>query len=216
MKSLLVIFFFSVFGSHLIHAQANLSDINRFKAKLYLGASMPIDDFAAVSGKEAGYSKTGFCFMLEGTKPISPIIDWSGSVALSVNGMDVEEMENQMPPLDITAGNYVTTWIMTGLLFGPEAVNDTRIYLSGHLGILFSSFPDITIEYEGSSATQTTSMGTAIAFGFGAGIQLQKINFGVRYFSATPSYTMKADGYHGSESASLPASVVLLMIGITF
>ena len=208
------IFLFSVFiFPQGIFAQKNITPM-RFK--LYAGASLPEGDFSSIHGEKAGYANAGFCGLIEGSKLIGESVTWVSSVSLSSNKLDDGEMERQLNGISVSAGNYITTWLMTGFGFETPASPTVKFYGHGQIGLLLSSFPDITLSYMGQSVTQTTSLGTSFAYGFGGGILINNVNLGLRYYTGEPEYVETA-GNNGATStfkAKLPATVLQLLIGI--
>lgn len=198
--------------SNNILAQENISP---FHFSLYGGAALPQGDFSSTNGDKAGYAKTGFCAMIEGSKNIAESINWVSSVSLASNSLDESEMESKLSGISVSSGNYITTWFMTGIGFETVASPSVKIYGIGQIGLLLSSFPDITLSSGGTSITQTTEMGTAFAYGFGVGVIINKINVGIRYYSGEPEYTETASyaGVTNTFKAKLPATVLQLLIG---
>lgn len=147
---------------------------------------------------------------------MSKSVNLLGSISLTFNSLDEKSMKDQLSGIDVTTDNYITTWVMTGMCFKTVASSTTQVYGLAQLGILISSFPDVTLSYGGNSITQTTSMATAFAYGFGAGIIINKFNLGIRYYSGEPEYEQSAS-YAGSSSSAkvrLPATVLQLLVGI--
>jgi hypothetical protein len=216
MKNLTYYFSFVLFlvftFSNSIFAQENISPM-RFS--LYGGASLPQGDFSSTNGDKAGYAKTGFCVMIEGSKNLNESINWISSISLALNSLDESEMESKLSGVSVSSGNYITTWAMTGVGFETVASPTVKIYGAGQIGLLLSSFPDITLSSGGTSVTQTTEMGTAFAYGFGVGVIINKINIGLRYYTGEPEYTEKASygGISNTFKAKLPATVLQLLIG---
>jgi hypothetical protein len=198
--------------SNSVFAQDNT---NQMRFSLYGGAALPQGDFSSTNGDKAGYAKTGFCVMIEGSKNIAESINWVSSVSLASNSLDESEMESKLSGISVSSGNYFTTWAMTGVGFETVASTSVKIYGAGQIGLLLSSFPDITLSSGGTSITQTTKMGTAFAYGFGVGMIINKINIGIRYYTGEPEYTEKASygGISNTYKAKLPATVLQLLIG---
>jgi hypothetical protein len=182
---------------------------------LYGGASLPQGDFGSTNGDKAGYAKTGFCVMIEGSKNLNESLNWISSVSLALNSLDESEMENKLSGFTVSSGNYITTWVMTGVGFETVASPSVKIYGIGQIGLLLSSFPDIKLSSGGTSITQTTKMGTSFAYGFGAGVIITKINIGIRYYSGEPEYEQTASygNVTGSAKVKMPATVLQLLIG---
>jgi len=211
-----VLFLVFIF-SNSIFAQENTSQM-RFS--FYGGAALPQGDFSSTSGKNAGFANTGFCVLIEGSKILSESVNWTSSVSLAINSLDESSLENQLENqfygITVTTDNYITTWAMTGVGIETSASPTVKIYGLGQMGLLLSRFPDITLSYGSASITQTTKMGTAFAYGFGAGVILNKINFGIRYYSGEPEYEQTASygGVTGTAKVKMPATILQLMLGI--
>jgi len=184
---------------------------------LYVGAALPQGDFSGTTGDKAGLAKTGFCAMIEGAKSLNESVNWVSSISLALNSMDESAIESQMSGPTVSAGNYITTWAMTGIGFETVASPTVKIYGVAQLGLLLSSFPDVTISYGGTSITQTTKMGTAFAYGFGAGVLINRFNIGLRYYTGEPEYEESASysGVSRTVKVKLPATILQLMVGFS-
>lgn len=182
------------------------------------GIVMPQGDFGSTSGEKGGYASTGFGGMLEMSKNMNENINWVTSVSMDINSMDANTMTNQWGHGTVTAGNYVTTWVMTGIGIESVASPTVKVYGVGQIGLLFSSFPDITLSSGGQSITQTAKLANAFAFGIGAGLMINKLNVGLRYYTAEPEYEQSATymGYTGTAKVKMPAAVLQLMLGVNF
>ncbi|MDP3148905.1 MAG: hypothetical protein Q8N83_07220 [Ignavibacteria bacterium] len=215
MCSVRFLLFIVLLFSNSIFAQEETSPL-RFS--LLGGVVLPQGDFGATSGEKGGYASTGFGGMIEMSKNLNENVNWVTSVSLDMNSIDDNTMESQWGGGTITGGNYVTTWAMTGIGFESAASPTVKVYGVGQVGLLFSSFPDITMSSGGVSITQTTTMGTAFAFGFGGGIKIDKINIGLRYYTGEPEYEQTATymGVTGTAKVKMPATVLQLMLGINF
>ncbi len=206
--------FYSVLVSLLLFHLTVFAQDMRFS--LHGGVALPQGDFSSTtSGLTAGYAKTGFVGMLESTKKLNGSVNLVSSVSMAFNSMDASALESQVSPFTVTSGNYVTTWAMTGIGFEIPTSPGTNIYAIGQLGVLFSSFPDITLSYGSSSVTQTAALATAFAYGFGAGININSLDIGLRYYTGEPEYEQKASagGITNTAKVKLPASVLQLTIG---
>ena len=189
-----------------------------FKISLFGGVAFPQGDFGSTSGEEAGFANTGFCIATEAQQTLSSNLIWPSTLLVAFNSFDESSLQKQIEDYggSISTGNYYTTWIMTGIGYETSINPATKIYFEGQIGLLLSSFPDITFFYETISITQTTKMATAFAYGFGGGIAFNKFNIGMRYYTAKPEYEQSAS-YGGDvykAKVSLPASILQLMVGI--
>lgn len=215
MCSVRFLLFVVILLSNSIFAQEETSPM-RFS--LLGGIVLPQGDFGSTSGEKGGYASTGFGGMLEMSKNLNENINWVTSVSLDMNSIDDNTMTNQWGHGTVTGGNYVTTWTMTGIGVESVASPTVKVYGVGQVGLLFSSFPDITMSSGGQSITQTAKMGTAFAFGFGAGLIINKLNVGLRYYTGEPEYEQTATymGVTGTAKVKMPATVLQLMIGFNF
>lgn len=189
MCSVRFLLFIVLLLSNNIFAQEEIPPV-RFS--LFGGIVLPQGDFSSTSGEKGGYASTGFGGMIEMSKNLNENVNWVTSVSLDINSMDANTMTSQWGQGTITGGNYVTTWAMTRIGFESVASPTVRVYGVGQVGLLFSSFPDITLPYGGQSITQTTKMGNAFAFGFGVGLIINKLNVGLRYYTGEPEYEQTA------------------------
>ncbi|QQS34818.1 MAG: hypothetical protein IPM56_11160 [Ignavibacteriales bacterium] len=216
MKNLVLVFFFTCIISITLFAQHE-REYSQIKLRLSTGLSIPMGDFASVSGEKAGLATPGLLGMLELTQPMSEILDLTLLTAVAHNGLNVYKIEESLSqfisPVFVNSCSYYTTWVLPGLQLSHATFENTRIYLSGNLGLLFSSFPDITIRYQEETATQEYKSNLALGFGLGAGFQYHFVNAGVRYLTGTPK--IKTNPENG-QSADVPISVLLVVIGVTF
>ncbi|MFZ4620344.1 MAG: hypothetical protein ACOYNS_07290 [Bacteroidota bacterium] len=190
----------------------------RVRITLFGGASLPQSAFSSTTGTDAGFALTGFAGGLEVNSQLNGSLSWNSSLSLASNGMDAKEMEKQSTSgVTLTTGNYLTTWGLTGVRFSAKTATGATLYCQAQVGLLYSSFPDIDVNFMGNSLKQTTTSNAAFAAGFGAGLQLQKISIGVRYYNGKPEYEEKAVGAGQTFTAKvkLPATVLLLIIGVT-
>ncbi len=99
--------------SNLLFAQDNLEPIS---LSLYAGTALPQGNFGRTDVQKAGFAKTGFCAIIEASKNLEENVNWITSVDLAVNNLNYTEIQNlQKSDVKVTAGNYLTTWIMTGI-----------------------------------------------------------------------------------------------------
>ena len=82
---------------------------------------------------------------------------------------------------------------------------------------MISSYPDFEVSsaYYNYSEKYTTKMGTSFAYGFGAGVIINKFNIGLRYYSGKPEYEQTVKSYETTtKKVQMPASVLQLLFGI--
>lgn len=220
MKNLVTLIGIICFISTSVVAQEMMSQ-SPFNLRLSTGLSMPMGEFKAVTGEKAGLATPGLMGMLEVTKPITEMIDVTFSTTLAHNDINIykieEELSKIISPVNVLSASYYTSWAMAGVQLGHDTFENTRFYFNANLGLLFSSFPDLTIIHLGQSMTQKTESKIALGFGFGAGMQYDVLFVGVRYLTGTPEYSQTIEGSTiNITGIELPVSVLLLMMGITF
>ena len=155
-------------------------------------------------------------------------INWSSSAVFSLNGMDEASLEKTMQySLNSSAklsssGSIFNIWLMSGISGEFEASPDINIYGTAQLGIIFSNYPDITMDYSSYytnySITQESKMATAFAYCIGAGVKMGSFDFTLRLLGASPEFkqTASARGNTVTVKSSLPVSIVLLGAGYRF
>ncbi len=227
-------YFFSVLFSLLIFcnnafAQESTSPI-RFS--LFGGIALPQGDFGSTTNAKneykAGFANTGFCAMIEGSKNLNESVMWVSSLSLALNSMDESAIQSPYgKDYKVTAGSYLTSWAMTGIGFETAISSTINIYGVGQIGLLLSSFPEVKVSYLSYiDETTTTKMGTSFAYGFGAGVIINKFNIGLRYYSGKPEYEQSTSTVHRSDMGTstrastkkvqMPTTVLQLMVGINF
>jgi len=222
-----VLFLLLILGSN-ASAQESTSSMH---FSLFGGIALPQGDFGSTvrDNDKAGFAKTGFCAMAEGSKNLNENVLWVSSLAFALNSADESAMKDPSDYWDeysVSAGNYLTSWAMTGIGYETAISPTINIYGTGQIGLLLSSVPDVEASsgYSASSFKVTTKMGTSFAYGFGGGIKINKINIGIRYYTGEPEYeesevySYSTAGYSSSSTdtrkVQRPATVLLLMIGI--
>ena len=221
-----VLFLFLILGSN-ASAQESTSSMH---FSLFGGLSLPQGDFGGTEkdNDKAGFAKTGFCAMAEGTKNLNENVLWVSSLSIALNSMDESAMQSlHYAPYQVTAGSYLTSWAMTGIGYETVISPTINLYGVGQIGLLLSSFPEVNAEQAEYTWKYTTKMGTSFAYGFGCGIKINKINVGLRYYSGEPEYeqteTQTNDNiysysygtYTSTKKVKMPATVLQLLIGIT-
>lgn len=222
-----VLFLVFIF-SNSIFAQESASSPMHFS--LFGGLALPQGDFGNTGNgsydDKAGFANTGFFAMLEAAKNLNESVKWVSSLSLALNSLDESAMKSNYFDSDykVTTGSYLTSWAMTGIGYETAISPTINIYGVGQIGLLLSSFPNIKVSYRGSpEATATTKGGTSFAYGFGAGVIINKINIGLRYYSGKPEYEQPGGYYYytyqgefttSTEKVQRPATILQLMVGI--
>ncbi|RLD12934.1 hypothetical protein DRI50_08210 [candidate division KSB1 bacterium] len=217
------LFFNSLAIALLIFSVASAQNTNRKKAPsyrlgIYGNVIVAQAEFASTNGSKAGFANNGVGAMFEFVRYTKFPFNWISSVSFASQSFKAGALQDQTPEYGITADNYITTWLMTGLAheksFGPEL----SIYGLGQIGLLLSKYPDIFYATNNlDEYKQTTSMGKALAFAAGIGIKYNLLNLGVRYYAAFPEYKQKSPFTNGSSvKRNLPAKILQVVFGINF
>jgi hypothetical protein len=195
---------------------------SKFHFGVFVGLSAPEGDFGSTSSEKAGFADIGFCGMVEGSFEFVPRYYWTTSISLSINSLDVESLQNNLQQIlsgiNIDAGNYTTTWFMTGLGSKMDLSPTIKLYALLQLGLLVPSYPDITLSYGAESITQTTSSNPAFAYGFGAGLNISQFDIAFRYYLSEPEYEQSAS-YQGEKTlvtVSMPTRIIEILLGYNF
>ncbi len=217
--------FFLLFFSFLILISLNVcaqSEKSKFQFGVFAGLSVPQGDFGSTSNEKAGYADLGFCGSIEGALEFVENYYWVSSVSFSLNSLDQESLQNNIqaliPGTTVEAGDYTTAWIMTGLGSDVILSPTIKLYALLQLGLLLPNYPDITISNSSESITQTTSSNPALAYGFGAGINISKFNIGLRYYGGEPEYEQSAT-YQGAitkVNVEMPTMILEILLGYNF
>lgn len=199
------------------------NELQKTHFTLFGGLMLPQGDFGNTNGEKAGYAKIGLGAEFEVNYMYDPIIYWTTSATISVNSIDEDVLAKQMSEIfpsnvSVSAGDYTLIWALTGLNLETKTPSGVIIYGNGKVGILFSSFPNIKILLGGTTINQTTEMGIALAIGLGAGVKINKLNLGIRYYTGEPNYKQKANfgGIESTAKVKLPATLLSLVVGYNF
>lgn len=190
----------------------------KVRVTLFGGASLPQGEFASTNTQEAGLATTGFTGSLEVSSRVNPALSWTSTFSFVSNSLDVEEMQKQAgSAFTVTGGSYTGIWGLTGIKFSAPVSPVAELYGQAQAGLMHSSFPDLDVTFLGTKISQTATSSITFGFGVGAGVQLNKVNIGVRYYSAKPEYeqTASGGGSTAKNTVKLPMAVLLVMIGIT-
>lgn len=193
---------------------------------LFGGIALPQGDFGGSekNNDKAGFAKTGFCAMAEGSKNLNENVLWVSSLSIALNSMDESAIQSlHYAPYKVTAGSYLTSWAMTGIGYETAISPTINIYGVGQIGLLLSSVPEVNAEQSEYTWKYTTKMGTSFAFSLGGGIKINKINIGLRYYGGEPEYeqteTQTNDNiysysygtYTSTKKVKMPTSVLQLL-----
>ncbi len=209
------------------------STINPYSTafSMQLGRSVPIGNFASMSGERAGYAKVGLCADINSATLLIPHLNWSNSINVSTNAFNQTAYSVDDPYVTISTGRHFTCWILSGLAVDISASDKFIAYVSGQIGLLISGFPDIIFKqhYEDSGFIldhkfeQTAKSATSIAYGLSAGIKVKLIHLAIRYNYAVPRYHVTAKSWSASyltettrSSMEVPTGMLQFLAGINF
>jgi hypothetical protein len=194
--------------------------------------SLPLSDFSSTTVSDAGFANPGFSAMFEADKNINENIYWASSISFTLNHLDKYSLQSSLGnnlallignnmgfQSNVSAGNYTTTWIMTGFGFELPVLPDVKFYSVEQIGLLISTFPDISFYNYNTSGVITTTTGTAFAAELGAGIIIiDHINIGLRYYTGEPYYkqTLTFSGSTENVKEEFPVTILQFMIGYNF
>lgn len=181
------------------------------------GVAIPTGIFRSTEGATAGFATKGFCATLESSQALKKNVNWVTSFTLAINGVDDSGLKKQND-MDATAGYCMNTWALTGFGFESPLENGNKIYAVAQCGILVSSYPDITFSGDDQDFTQTTTIGTAFAFGTSIGMIVKNLNFGIRFVTGEPKFEQKVI-YRGIVFLSeekRSTNLLMFQIGVNF
>ena len=196
---------------------------------IFAGMSLPLSDFSSTTVSDVGFANPGFSAMFEADKNINKNVYWASSISLAVNHLAKYPLQSSLGnnlallignnmgfQSNVSAGNYTSTWIVTGFGFEILASPAVKIYSVEQIGLLISTFPDISFTNYNTSGVITTTTGTAFAAELGAGIIIiDHINIGLRYYTGEPYYkqTLTFSGSTENVKEEFPVTILQFMIG---
>jgi hypothetical protein len=185
------------FGTTPMNAQVqNLNNLN-----IFAGISLPVGDFSSTSGNNPGFAQLGFTGGLEYSMHLCHLYDVGilGSVAL--DGTDEEALRKLTT--DVSSNTTGGTWVLYGVLLSAGlSGNITPVWdLHGkiYLGLVGGTSPEFNlynINATGSYTTQKSAWSSALGYGVGCGVTINKFwDCNIRFITAEPEYnTEKTDG----------------------
>lgn len=186
------------------------------------GMAMPLGDFSATSGNDAGFAKSGFTFGAEYSHPIGNSGFWLTTITYSNNSIDEQEMRRYVgfpSTVSLDIGTYSSICPVTGLGILAPISPDVSIYAIGQIGALFGTTPEVTAKSGSVSVSVTSASGSSFTYSLGAGIKTSKnIGISCRYFSGKPKYKITSSGGGSSTNSEYeqPTSIMQIMAAITF
>jgi len=214
-NSLLVVFL--VFGISFAQNRTNKKGPHH-RFGIYGGVILAQDEFASTNGSKAGFANNGVGVMFEFELLTKLPVDWISSVSLTDQSFKSGALQDQRPDYGVTADNYVTTWIMTGISrsksFGPEI----SLYGLAQIGFLISKYPDIYYATSETELKESSELGKALAYAAGVGFTYNFLNFGVRYYASFPKYEQTSPFRNNGASTTrdLPVKILQVVFGINF
>lgn len=170
--------------SSIIKAQVNIKPYTT-NYLLFWAISLPVGDFKSTTSERAGFAKTGLCLHFEGNGSI-----YSNLIGYASISFDINKRVDQ--------NSYLTMWNMIGAGTKTKIFNDVELYGLGQIGFLFSNIPN-----------ETNFAGASFAYGFGAGVNIDQLNIGLRYYTGRTEFNPK----YASGERKINASLLQLMIG---
>ncbi|MBI3005076.1 MAG: hypothetical protein HYY49_06620 [Ignavibacteriales bacterium] len=202
----------------------------KFNIGFFGGLAIPVSDFAAKDyyNVKAGGANLGFAFGAELGVPIAPVLSWWSSAMFSFNGLSEDYIKSAFGNSGSVSGNlgtWTTIWPVTGLRFTTVVSPTISLSLSGQVGIVFGTSPDVNATQGGSSTTSPSVSASAFAYGLGAGLIFgERVNVTARYFTGQPSYKLKittvesgpgfTSTYETEGTFDIPASIFQLLVGV--
>lgn len=213
---LVVILLFGVSSAQNQNALRTKMSNHRFG--IYGSVVLAQDEFASTNGSKAGFANNGIGAMFEFVQFTKFPVDWISSISITDQSFKAGAMQDQRPEYGVTADNYITTWIMTGIShsksFGPEI----SVYGLAQIGFLISKYPDIYYATSETELKETSELGKALAYAAGIGFTYNFLNFGVRYYASFPQYEQTSPFRNNGVSTKrdLPVKIVQVLFGINF
>jgi hypothetical protein len=208
----------------LLAAGVCAQDVTNFSGML----SIPLGDFAASSGTNAGHATFGLGGNLEHCAEMAsegPLCWVTGaSFILNFNGID-GDIHDQGAPSSVSAdgGTYLNVPVLTGFrVMSPKATNQgARAYAQCQLGASFINVTDLTVSEGSSFETISIDPSFGFAYSVGAGfIVNEKAHFGVRFYGSperdVTASISTSDGGSGSGKGHISVNMFQLLIGTAF
>lgn len=186
---------------------------------LVAGGALPVGPFGKTDDPEAGLAKFGFVAGMEYAHISAGGIYFAIGGSFVLNDVDKQAVQDMFGTgsgysVDVTSWKMIVPSISLG--FG-STTEDTRFFFAGDFGYVFSSSPEMKVEYLGMSVTQESRNGNAPAFGGRIGLQTSGgVTIMIRYLAAKPKYewTVSGPGTSTSGESEQKQAVVLFTLGI--
>lgn len=182
------------------------------------GVAIPLGEFASTTGNAGGAASTGFSFGGELKVPIGRSAFWLLSGTFSFNSMDESAIRSSLglpSSVSVDAGNWISITPLTGVGVIIPVSETLGLQLSGRLGLLIGTSPELNLSDGSTSISQSSASATAFAYGFAAGI-LTASNFSIvaQFQSGKPKYTATASGGGSSSSGDFEQSMSLVQVAV--
>lgn len=185
----------------------------------HFAMSKPSGVFGEVEGDEAGFAKNGYAFGFEGRVKVEENLFVPVGFNLASNELNLDELNKNNPGVfESEDGSYLHMWITLGIGASVNFSPSSYLYASADAGLMLAHRPDLeakVIDFKVESADAFTG-GFGYSVGFVAG---NAVSFGMKYFSATPTYTLSSSlgsGSSNEEDLDQKTSLMLLFVAINF
>lgn len=173
--------------------------------------------FGAIDGDDAGFAKNGFAFGFEGRVKAEENLFVPIGFQFASNDLNLDELNKNNPgAFESEDKAYLNMWMTLGLGVSLNLSPTSYLYATADAGLIFSHRPDLEVkilDYKVESADAFTG-GYGYSAGFVAG---NTVSFGMKYFTATPAYTVSSKFGSGSsteEELEQKTTLMLLFVAI--
>lgn len=175
--------------------------------------SKPAGVFGAVEGDEAGFAQNGFAFGFEGRVKVEENLFVPVGFQFASNGLNLDELNKNNPGTFASDDeSYLHMWITLGLGVSVNFSPSTYLFATADAGLMVAHRPDLEaqiIDFKVESADAFTG-GYGYSVGLVAG---NSVSFGMKYFTATPTYTISSSfGSGGSTEEELDQKTNLMLL----
>ncbi len=168
-----------------LNARSNLpalqGHVRKTRFALFFAPVYPIGDFASTTSNSAGFAKFGFGGGVELSREVVKYFEIGFLGTLCFN------------PLDESGKDWTTMDFLgsAGALIPVTSSADLRV--RGYFGMMVGIYPEIKYG-KFFSFTQHGSTAAAFDYGVGLGVEVNPIEFSVRYLTGTPDYEIVTTG----------------------
>lgn len=193
-KNIFPVFFSALFIFFSVNPMdAQVERLNNLN--IFAGLSVPIGDFSATAGHQAGFAQMGFTGGIEYSIRLQHLYEIGILGNVSINGTDEEALRKLTT--DVSSNTTGGSWYLYGLLLSAGIAEDYtpnfcfhgRIY-AGLIGASAPEFNLYNIGATGSYTTQKSAWTTTFGYGIGVGVTLNTDwDCNIRYIASQPEYT---------------------------